>query len=250
MFGNDTEETAAHGPEPELVQFKLSNGQELEVRCLVSAVAEAAFILNEMFVVDEYFKHGIQLAHGGTVVDIGANIGMFGVRALAAVPGGDISYIGVEPCPPNLQALQLNLLGDGQRGQGGSFFHVNAAYQGPVQPAVEGRQSPAYPGNVKLVNQAVSSRPGTLPITFYPRMPGNSTLREAEKRQLQGLCMPAMFQGCQKFEVPVVTLQQLLEHQGLAGSWGRISSKSIHQHPHGATPSTCAVRVTSRLMTV
>jgi hypothetical protein len=36
------------------------------------------------------------------------------------------------------------------------------------------------------------------PFTFYPRMPGNSTTRPAEKRMLQGGCMrPALFQGAQ-----------------------------------------------------
>jgi hypothetical protein len=36
---------------------------------------------------------------GDTVVDVGANIDVFGVRALSLVPGGDLHYIGIEPPP-------------------------------------------------------------------------------------------------------------------------------------------------------
>jgi hypothetical protein len=41
------------------------------------------------------------------------------------------------------------------------------------------------PGNVTLVNAAVTSAPGTLPFTWYPSAPGNSTLVPDEKVAMQ-----------------------------------------------------------------
>ena len=45
-------------------------------------------------------------------------------------------------------------------------------------------------GNVQLVQAAVSSSCGACSITYYPNMPGNSTLRPVEKQQLQGAITP------------------------------------------------------------
>jgi FkbM family methyltransferase len=113
------------------------------------------------------------LLAGATVVDIGANIGLFGVRALSAVLGGDVTYIGVEPVPANFTALQYNLLGGtcstvstcgvgstsgttsdaaGDHGGAGStaaeqsFFHLNAAYADAVAAPSVHRISRPYPG--------------------------------------------------------------------------------------------------------
>lgn len=121
---------------------------------------------------------------GATVVDIGANIGLFGVRALSAVPGGDVTYIGVEPVPANFAALQYNLLGStsstgstcgtggtsstGSTGStasaaagacsasgaaaGQSFFHFNEAYAVAVAAPADGRISRPYPGERKAAS--------------------------------------------------------------------------------------------------
>jgi FkbM family methyltransferase len=110
---------------------------------------------------------------GAIVVDIGANIGLFGIRALSSVPSGDVTYIGVEPVPANFTALQYNLLGgtgstsstggvgsthgttsdaageDGGSGgtaAGQSFFHFNSAYAAAVAAPTAGRISRLYPG--------------------------------------------------------------------------------------------------------
>lgn len=45
-------------------------------------------------------------------------------------------------------------------------------------------------GNVKLVQAALSSAPGKASLTYFPVMPGNSTLRPQEKWQLQGAFTP------------------------------------------------------------
>lgn len=83
---------------------------------------------------------------GDTVVDIGANIGVFGARVLSAVPGGDVHYYAVEPCPSTFKLLQQNLLGSDGEGQQNSFFHINEALSAPLQAAAADRSCPQYPG--------------------------------------------------------------------------------------------------------
>ncbi|KAF6264767.1 S-adenosyl-L-methionine-dependent methyltransferase [Scenedesmus sp. NREL 46B-D3] len=178
--GNHMQTSGGLQEEPPLVEIN-HRGQIFETYIVrTDAVAEAAYLIGEVLVDDCYLQHGLQITPGATVVDIGANIGIFAVRALAAAPGGDLTYIGVEPVPASFTALQCNLLG----GTG---------------------------GNIMLFQTAVSDRPGTLPMTFYPRMPGNSTLRPLEKAALQQRLMPSFFSAVEQFEVPVVTLQRLLQ---------------------------------------
>jgi hypothetical protein len=75
------------------------------------------------------------------------------------------------------------------------MFHINtqlAAAAGICNGSSSGRASPAYPENIRLVAAAVSCTPhDTAPLTFFPHMPGNSTLRPAEKQRLQGAITPA-----------------------------------------------------------
>jgi len=53
-------------------------------------------------------------------------------------------------------------------------------------------------------------------FTFYPRMPGNSTSRPAEKARLQGGCMrPAFFEGAMEVQCAVTTLSRLMRDYGL-----------------------------------
>ena len=48
------------------------------------------------------------------------------------------------------------------------------------------RISPPYPGNISIISAAVSDvAKGAAQMTFYPYMPGNSTLRTKEKEMLQ-----------------------------------------------------------------
>lgn len=89
-------------------------------------------------------------------MDVGANIGVFGARALSAVPGRDLSYLGIEPCPQSYALLQQNLLGTDGQGQQNSMFHINPqALAAPLEASAAaadgdggatGRSCPAYPG--------------------------------------------------------------------------------------------------------
>lgn len=57
--------------------------------------------------VDEYFALGLELPRGATVIDVGANIGMFAIAAGARVP--DVRLIGIEPIPILHEALEKNV---------------------------------------------------------------------------------------------------------------------------------------------
>ena len=56
--------------------------------------------------VEGYFQHGIALSDEGIVFDVGANIGVFGLRALAAKPG--VRVYAFEPLPPIFAVLADN----------------------------------------------------------------------------------------------------------------------------------------------
>ena len=70
---------------------------------------DVPFLYEEVFVQNTYLGHGgISLAPGDTVVDVGANIGMFGLQAASLVsPGGKV--LCVEPAPRAYAALRRTL---------------------------------------------------------------------------------------------------------------------------------------------
>lgn len=76
---------------------------------------------------------------------------------------------------------------------------------------------------VTILRCGLHSRPGLLPLTYYPVMPGNSTARPGEKWAEQRPAMVAAmgqaaanrcFQGATRVDCPVTTLAQVArEHQ-------------------------------------
>jgi 31-O-methyltransferase len=83
----------------------LPNGLQLEY---VSA-PDVAFLYDEVFVQRCYAAHGLPpLRPGDTVLDVGANIGVFALYAAAAVaPGGVL--LSAEPAPATCDVLRRNL---------------------------------------------------------------------------------------------------------------------------------------------
>ncbi len=71
---------------------------------------EARFIYDEIFRQQGYLQHGIHLTGEATVVDVGANIGLFSLFCCTAVAGAQCKVWAVEPLPPNLDCLQANLV--------------------------------------------------------------------------------------------------------------------------------------------
>ncbi len=116
---------------------KLADGTT--VSCLLSTEAR---VLDHH--VDGYFSHGIELHDGATVVDVGANIGVFGVRTLQKQ--SSVSVIACEPVPAIFKCLEDNAKRHG-----------------------EGRFIPLECG--------ISSQPGKAEFTYYPNSPALSTAR-------------------------------------------------------------------------
>lgn len=65
---------------------------------------EAAYLGQE---VEQYFSHGITLEPGATVVDVGANIGVFSAHVHRLL-GGDVRIFASEPLPPIYETLERN----------------------------------------------------------------------------------------------------------------------------------------------
>lgn len=116
---------------------KLADGTT--VSCLLSTEAR---VLDHH--VDGYFSHGIELNDGATVIDVGANIGVFGVRTLQKRPS--VRVIACEPVPTIFKCLEENAKRYG-----------------------DGRFIPLECG--------ISDKPGKAQFTYYPNSPALSTSR-------------------------------------------------------------------------
>ncbi|MBT2393896.1 amino acid adenylation domain-containing protein [Streptomyces sp. ISL-1] len=68
---------------------------------------EALFLYRQIFEQDEYARFGVRLRENDVVVDVGANIGLFGLWAHRQAPG--IRLVAVEPNPDTLPCLRVNL---------------------------------------------------------------------------------------------------------------------------------------------
>lgn len=124
----------------------LPNG--LEVLC--QSKVELRHFYSDIFEHRVYAKNGIALATGATVLDVGANIGMFSMFAQETFPG--VEVYAFEPAPPLFAILSENVA--------------------------------RYGGNVRCFNLGVSREPGEAVLTFYPNSSGMSSLYadEAEER--------------------------------------------------------------------
>ena len=69
---------------------------------------DVAFLYREIEEKDCYFQHGISLPRGGTVIDVGANIGIFAAHAARKVSSKG-RVIACEPLPATFAALQYNM---------------------------------------------------------------------------------------------------------------------------------------------
>jgi FkbM family methyltransferase len=65
---------------------------------------EVSFLREE---VGGYFAHGVELAPGATVLDVGANVGVFSAAVYERL-GGDVRIFAFEPLPPLYEKLEHN----------------------------------------------------------------------------------------------------------------------------------------------
>lgn len=127
-----------------------------KIHCFRGAEHETRFIHREIFEEREYAPAILKWQPGMTIVDVGANIGLFSLFAHQQCQG-DCRIVCFEPIPPTYGVLQKNL---GDRGwlQDGTITMVNAGLT-------------RFDG------------PQTLKFLFFPLLPGNSTACQTEKSQ-------------------------------------------------------------------
>ncbi|GAA3453659.1 FkbM family methyltransferase [Dactylosporangium matsuzakiense] len=149
------------------------------------AIIELRAIHQETFVDHTYLQHGVTVPPGGTVLDIGANVGLFSLALKRTCPSARIHAF--EPAPAALEALRANLALHGAAG-----VTVHAVGLGAVDD------------------------PG-VPFTFYPNIPGNSTrypeLKEFDRARISadwGTSVGDSLYGGQTVEVPLQRLSTVL----------------------------------------
>ncbi len=96
---------------------------------------EAQFLARD---VAEYFGHGVQLSPGDTVLDVGANIGVFSA-AVSQRLDGDVHVLAFEPLPPIFAVLAENA-------------------------------EHAIPGQIEAFPYGLSAREETLEFSYFPLM--------------------------------------------------------------------------------
>jgi FkbH-like protein/FkbM family methyltransferase len=94
---------------------------------------ETGYLYEEIFEDQCYLRHGIVLEEGDTVVDIGANIGLFSLFVHSRCPGARL--FAFEPAPRTFEALRANCA--------------------------------AHAPGAKVFNAGVSDKPGTATLTVY-----------------------------------------------------------------------------------
>ena len=96
---------------------------------------ETDYLYREIFEEQCYLRHGVTLSDGATVVDIGANIGMFSLFVMSQVSGARIYAF--EPAPAVYELLKANC--------------------------------EAYGGSAQAFNAGVAASAGTASLTFYEK---------------------------------------------------------------------------------
>ncbi len=174
--------------------MRLRLAPDLEIRAL--SKAEALYIHREVFTEDCYLGELDHLGPRPVVLDVGANIGLFALRLLREYPEARLHCF--EPAPPTFEVLAQNLYG---------------------RP-------------VKLHRLGLSDRGGKAELSYYPRAPGNSSLRPrvldgdflakmgvAARAGLPRLPIPPflvkllarfIWARPRRFEVPLLTLSSFL----------------------------------------
>jgi FkbM family methyltransferase len=110
--------------------FRAPNGLEIYHH----AAAETNYVYREVFQDRVYFRHGIDLASGETVFDIGANIGLFTLFVKESFK--DARVYAFEPSPAIFRVLEANVA--------------------------------RYGDSVSVYACGIADRPGKATFTFYP----------------------------------------------------------------------------------
>ena len=164
----------------EAVVLALPNG--LSYVCSGKSRAETLFLYDELIKRRIYFRNGIAPVVDGYIVDVGANTGMFLLSVFEMLRGARWkSFVAIEPCEKN-----------------SILFRKNAMAQGIEE--------------YELIPCALGERDGRATMTYFPAMPGNTTMKFAEKYALQKRSQhPAFFDGKETFDCSLMTLESALK---------------------------------------
>lgn len=150
-----------------------------------SSPIETELIYNEVFGSKDYFRGAVRLSDGDTIVDVGANVGVFTLYLTRSLKNPTIHAI--EPVPDTYQVLEENIA---------RFSH----------------------SDVRLYNVALGATANsTAEIVVFPNMTGNST-SHPEMKDLQRQTLAAVFAddeleyiyAQQRVVVPSTTLSTII----------------------------------------
>ncbi len=130
-------------------QFRCPNG--VRVWNAPQSGGETRFIFKEIFERRCYEQHGVAIADGDVILDIGANVGLFALSVMERFRG--VKMVCVEPVPNTRACLERNVT------------------ESPWRNHHE----------IAIVASAIGSTTSKTTITYFPRVPGNSTLHLSEK---------------------------------------------------------------------
>jgi FkbM family methyltransferase len=122
-------------------------------RVMAQNPMELRHFYEDIFEKEVYVKHGITLADGATVLDIGANVGLFTIFVQTRWPGSRV--FSFEPSPPTYRILCKNTVGFGSR--------------------------------VKRFNMGLARTEGEAELTFYPNSSGMSSFYADEREEREAL---------------------------------------------------------------
>jgi len=157
---------------------KLPNGLDI----VYQSKAEVPYIYDDIFEKQVYLKHGITLADGDCIFDVGANIGLFTLFAHQRCRGARIYSF--EPAPPLFEILRLNTAQHG----------VTA----------------------KIFNCGLSDETKTAALTFYPNSSGMSSFYgdvDEEKEVLKLLIQNQQKQGGGELDQLMNYVNELLDER-------------------------------------
>ena len=148
---------------------------------------EAAHIWREVCEREVYLPEGsgLRLPERGLIVDVGANVGIFALWVARRQP--DVQLLCVEPAPPSFALLQRNL---------GSLTTSRAAALPIALGAADGRAT----------------------LTYFPRVPGSSTLHRQAMLAQRSSFAPAhrgALDEARSYTVDVRPLASVLRERGL-----------------------------------
>jgi FkbM family methyltransferase len=130
------------------MNMKVKLDEDLTILTPAKTDSEIKFLYKEIFIDSCYLKHGVKVENGNTVIDVGANLGLFSLSLARSLD--NLTIYAFEPVPPIYECLVKN----------------TSQYR-----------------NVHPINMGIAEMEKEYSITFMPYTPGNSTIYPEEKRK-------------------------------------------------------------------